>query len=273
MYAAVGGGIAYGLARGYSWLALHELLPSVVRRPSPWFLPVAGGLPLIGFGFATWLVGTRFAACSWERLGWRAGGGRQLLRGLGLGAGASISAVLLTVAFGGASVHLVQGVSLDPGLVLPLALGLLAAALFEELVFRGFPLRRLADALGPWPATLLLGCAFGIAHAWNDHVGAFALVNIALAGVWLSVAFFSAGMWLAWGVHFGWNFGLALLHAPVSGIDLGLPDVLYRWGPHSWLDGGAFGPEGGMVGTIGITLGVLGVLGSRVGRPRAWLTA
>jgi len=182
-------------------------------------------------------------------------------------------AVLLTVLLGGASVHVSQGWSLHPGLAIPLALGLLAAALFEELLFRGFPLRQLADAVGPWPATLLLGCAFGIAHAWNDNVGAFAIVNIALAGVWLSLAFFSTGMWLAWGLHFGWNFGLALLHVPVSGIDLGLPDVLYRWGAHPWFDGGAFGPEGGAVGTIGIALGVIGVLGSRVRRPRAWIAA
>ena len=273
LYIAVGGGLAYALAHGYTWLGQRDLLPGAVRRTSAWFLPVAGTLPLIAFGFATWLVGARLAGRSWEGLGWRESSPRQLFRGAGVGVGAAVVAVFLTVALGGARVRLIPGGFAHPDVTGPLVLGLLAAALFEELLFRGFPLRALADGIGPWPATLFLGGAFGAAHAWNDHVGVYGILNIALAGVWLSLAFFSGGMGLAWGLHFGWNLGLALLDAPVSGIDLGVPGVSYQWGVHRWLDGGAFGPEGGLVGTIAIALGAVATVGVRVTRSRGWLAA
>jgi len=93
--------------------------------------------------------------------------------------------------------------------------------------------------------------------------------------VWLSFAFFSSGgMGLAWGLHFGWNAGLALLFdAPVSGHAFHLPAVEYAPGARFWVGGGAFGPEGGLVATIAIVAGTLAVLGPRVRRPREWLVA
>jgi hypothetical protein len=58
-------------------------------------------------------------------------------------------------------------------------------------------------------------------------------------------------MGLAWGLHFGWNGMLALgFDAPVSGIMMHVPGPEYAAGRHAWLDGGRFGPEGGLVGTI-----------------------
>src|SRR6267143_589920 len=73
----------------------------------------------------------------------------------------------------------------------PLGVGFLLAALSEELLFRGFPLRRLADAIGPWAAMTVLAVGFGLAHLKNPNATAFSTINVALAGVWLSFAFFS----------------------------------------------------------------------------------
>ena len=89
----------------------------------------------------------------------------------------------------------------------------------------------------------------------------------------LAVAFFSyGGMGYAWGLHFGWNAGLALLFdAPVSGYRFQVPAVEYSPGRHAWVDGGAFGPEGGIVATIVLTAGTLAVIGSRFTQPRTWL--
>src|SRR5712692_763829 len=135
---------------------------------------------------------------------------------------------------------------------LPLGTGFLLAALTEELMFRGYPLRRLAHALGQAPATALAAGCFGLAHLSNPSATAFSTVNVALAGVWLACAFFSPGaMPLAWGTHFGWNATLALgFAAPVSGYAFPVPTLAYRPGPHGWIDGGAFGPEGGIVATL-----------------------
>jgi hypothetical protein len=79
--------------------------------------------------------------------------------------------------------------------------------------------------------------------------------------VWLSVGFFLGGMGLAWGLHFGWNAGLGLLFdAPVSGYLFRVPAVEYAPGPHAWVDGGAFGPEGGIVATVALIAGTLFLL-------------
>src|SRR5438270_517157 len=109
-----------------------------------------------------------------------------------------------------------------------------------------------AAATGPLPATALTALGFGLLHLGNPGATVFSTVNVALAGVWLAAALFSPGaMPLAWGAHFGWNATLALgFAAPVSGYAFPLPALEYRRGPHAWIDGGAFGPEGGVVATL-----------------------
>ncbi len=155
----------------------------------------------------------------------------------------------------------------------PVVLALLGAALAEELVFRGAPLRLLGRALGRWGATLVAALAFGLAHARNPAATAFSTINIMLAALLLSVAFFSrGGMPLAWGLHFGWNAALGLgFAAPVSGVALPGAALAYVPGPRPWMDGGLFGPEGGLAGTLAMAAGLVALLGRCVARPREWL--
>jgi len=275
LYGVVGGGVALGLTQGYVFAAAHFQLP-IPDLTSPWFLAAFAPAWVIGCGAATWLIGVRLARHSWAELGWRAERGivRALVRGCVVGGMAAALAVALTVVPGGARLRFAPHWSAYLGTAAPVALGLLAAALVEELAFRGFPLRRLANVLGAWRATLFLAVLFGAAHVLNPGAGPFGILNVALAGIWLSIAFFSpGGIALGWGLHFGWNLGLALLGAPVSGMRLGPPQAVYHPGPHAWFDGGAFGPEGGLVGTIAIATGTATILRSRVRRPRLWVAA
>jgi len=224
---------------------------------------------------ATWLVGVVLNRQSWEHWGWRVGHDRLAVLASGVGLGVLMAALAIGLAFvtNRATVRLTGDWSDYLGVAGRLAVLLVAAALFEELMFRGYPLRRLADAIGPPAATALLAIGFAASHMHNPEVGAFGLVNIALAGVWLSFAFFSpGGMLLAWGLHFGWNAGLALVFdAPVSGQGWLVPGVEYQPGRHAWVDGGAFGPEGGVVGTVLLIAGTLAVLGKRFRQPKDWL--
>ena len=272
-YVGVGGGLALALVKAYVVVAGHYQL-SLPDQMSPWFLPVFATLVVIAFAVATWLVGVRLAKHSWSDLGWRAPVARALLRGFAVGVLVAALAMTLTIVPGGARIRFAPHWSAYLAAAAPLALGLLGAALWEELVFRGFPLRRLADALGAWPAMVILAAAFGLLHMPNDNASPFGILNVTLAGIWLSIAFFApGGIALGWGLHFGWNLGLALLGAPVSGMRFGPPQAVYHPGPHPWFDGGAFGPEGGLVGTIAIAAGVAAILGSRVRRPRVWVAA
>jgi membrane protease YdiL (CAAX protease family) len=188
-----------------------------------------------------------------------------------LGACAAALAIALAAAGGARLAVTPPGAEASVG---PIAVGLLLAALSEELVFRGYPLRRLAEAIGPRLAILLLAGGFAAAHLGNPDVTPLAVLNIALAGLWLSLAFFSpGGMASAWGLHFGWNATLgALFGAPVSGYTLAARALHYTPGGPLWLGGGRFGPEGGVVGTIALVAGTVAVLGTRATAPERWVT-
>lgn len=232
-----------------------------------WFVARNGAYMALGFGVATLVVGRLLNKYSWERMGWtrgrgpRFGRGVELLRGTAIGGVMAVLAIGLAVVFG-ARLQLTGDWNVWAGIALPLIIGLVIAALAEELGFRGYPLRRLSDAIGVLPALLLLAIAFGVVHIGNPSASVFGTVNVVLAGVWLSIAFFSAGgMSLAWGAHFGWNAGLAVLFdAPVSGFRFQVPAVEYTPGAQSWIDGGAFGPEGGIVSTVALIGGMLWLL-------------
>ncbi len=248
-----------------------------VSPRSPWWFAANSGGQALAFLLATWVVGLRLNKCSWDEMGWRTGGGEglrgRITRGAGLGALMAALAIGLSFIGSRATVHVTGDWQRWVALAPPLAAGLLVAALFEELTFRGYPMRRLAEAVGPWAAVLLLSVPFGLAHLKNPSATVFSTVNVILAGVWLSFAFFShGGMGYAWGLHFGWNAGLALLFdAPVSGYRFQVPAVEYAPGAHAWVDGGAFGPEGGIVATIVLIAGTLAVIGTRFTQPRTWL--
>lgn len=134
----------------------------------------------------------------------------------------------------------------------------------EEALFRGYAFQALVEGVGAVGATLGLSALFALAHAANPNVGAFALLNIFLAGVLLSLVYLrTRSLWTATGVHLGWNWAMAgAFDLPVSGLeimDAPLYDAVER-GP-DWLTGGAFGPEGGLAGTAAFLLGTGLVLG------------
>jgi membrane protease YdiL (CAAX protease family) len=243
-------------------IGLTQIVP---EWPGTWGIPRTGIIEVIAFGLATFIVGRLLNKYSWDRMGWRRPALRPLLDGALLGAVMSSAAIALAVILDGARVHWTGDFNIWPGIGVPLLIGLVFAALGEELGFRGYPLRRLADGMGVLPAILLLAVLFGLAHARNPSATVFSTVNVALAAIWLSIAFFSrGGMRLAWGAHFGWNAGLSLLFdAPVSGYLFHVPVVEYTPGAHAWVDGGAFGPEGGVVATIALLAGTIWLLTRR----------
>jgi len=243
-------------------IGLSEAVPG--WGGNTWFVARNGIYGVIGFGVATVVVGRLLNKRSWSEMGWRPRTGASFAHGLALGAVMATLAILLAVLLG-ARVSFTGDWNVWAGIALPLIVGLVFAALGEELAFRGYPLQRLADAISVIPAMLVVALLFGLAHTGNDNATTFAIINISLAAIWLSLAFFSTGgMGLAWGAHLGWNAGLAVLFdAPVSGFRFQVTVVEYTPGNHAWVDGGAFGPEGGVVTTIVLMAGTLYLLTRR----------
>jgi membrane protease YdiL (CAAX protease family) len=233
----------------------------LAAHPTPLFALVQGVALLLAFGAATWVVGVRalrFGAgdLRWRtRLGWARGLGAGLVFGI---LPAAIAMTLGVFTAGAGWTH--DGGSLEQWLLQAgkTVLILAPAALAEELMFRGLPMVIAGRTLGRGRAILLLSLLFALAHIRNPDVTSAGLANIALAGIWLSLAFFSpGGMWTAFGAHLGWNATLAALAAPVSGLPFDIPYIDYRMGAPAWLTGGAFGPEGGLLGTLALTVTVV----------------
>jgi uncharacterized protein len=150
------------------------------------------------------------------------------------------------------------------GVALALHGGVFAvAALAEEALFRGYPFQVLARAAGVPAAAVASSVLFAVLHMQNPGVGVFGLVNIFLAGLLLAAAYLKTlSLWFATALHLGWNWATAsLFDLPVSGITA-FETPLYEpaIGGPAWLTGGAFGPEGGLVGTIGFGVALLLVL-------------
>lgn len=145
---------------------------------------------------------------------------------------------------------------------------ILAAAMAEELAFRGYPFQRLVEGIGATGAIVVLSALFGAVHLQNPHISdnryvqIFAFCNTLFIGIVLALAYLrTRALWFPWGLHFGWNATLGLFFGlPVSGISEFSVVVRSRVSGPEWLLGGAYGLEGGFLGTVVIFLGLLYIL-------------
>jgi membrane protease YdiL (CAAX protease family) len=97
--------------------------------------------------------------------------------------------------------------------------------------------------------------AFASLHAINPNVTPLALLNIGLAGAVLGWLYWSEGGLLGcWTFHVLWNFTLAAVALPVSGMSIGAPVLAtgIRGAGLPAVSGGAFGPEGSVLSTAGL---------------------
>lgn len=118
------------------------------------------------------------------------------------------------------------------------------AGFFEELLMRGILLRWVEEVAGSWIALAISALVFGFLHSTNDNATFFSSLAIAIeAGILLGGAYmFTRSLWLAVGLHAGWNVVQAVWDVPVSGYDLDGAVNATLEGP-SLLAGGGFGLE------------------------------
>jgi membrane protease YdiL (CAAX protease family) len=146
----------------------------------------------------------------------------------------------------------------------------------EELLFRGYLFQTLIEGTNKVVAVALLSVTFGLFHLNNPNVTFLAVVNIILAGVWLSVAYLKTRtLWFPTMMHVTWNFFQGYVYSfPVSGLHWGQPSLLrLRQSGPDWITGGHFGPEGGILATAVLIITTIFILKSqsvRIGEG-AWL--
>ncbi|MFE7465913.1 CPBP family intramembrane glutamic endopeptidase [Streptomyces sp. NPDC057499] len=121
-----------------------------------------------------------------------------------------------------------------------------AAAVTEELLFRGVLFRMAEERLGTGWALTATGSLFGLMHLTNEHATAWGALAIAIeAGGMLTAAYVATrSLWLPIGLHFGWNFaesGIFSTEVSGNGATHGLLDS--STSGSALVTGGAFGPE------------------------------
>lgn len=128
-------------------------------------------------------------------------------------------------------------------------------AVVEEALFRGLLLGSLRTWIGTTGAVLLSAVAFGAVHAFNANATPLAIANLVAAGLLFALAFLvGRGLALPIGLHAAWNwFEGSVFGFPVSGTLRDRLLVLEDRGPAQWT-GGAFGPEGGLLGLAAMAL-------------------
>jgi uncharacterized protein len=131
---------------------------------------------------------------------------------------------------------------------------LAAAAVAEEVLFRGFLFQRFIDGLGVWPAQFVIAALFTLTH--SDALkeigtqGWLAGANIFLASIMFGLAFVrTRSLALPLGLHFAAN----VVQGPVLGFGVSGDDqpgflTPVMTGDQPWITGGAFGLEASVPG-------------------------
>lgn len=196
-------------------------------------------------------VGYELAGAVWKY-------GRGFMAGAGMFVGAvAVMAALGMVTFEAGPADR-QGVAALAGVLIVLV-GWLVQGASEELLTRGWILPVVGARYKPWMGVLVSAGVFAGLHGLNSNIGVLPLVNLALFGLFAAVyALREGGLWGVSALHSAWNWvqgnvvGLA-----VSGGDAGGGTLvnLAEAGP-DWLTGGAFGPEGGVLVTVVLVIGI-----------------
>ncbi len=177
------------------------------------------------------------------------GRGRDLLRG-------TLTAVVLFAVGFGVSVMAgwvaVTGVTLDWSMLLMQLVLMLAVALAEETMVRGFVLGHLLDSgVNRYLALFLSSLLFSLLHLGNPDFGIMAFANIFLAGLLLGSAYiYTHNLSFSVALHLFWNW----IEGPVLGYDVsGLPTggvLSISLSPDVLLNGGSFGFEASLPCTV-----------------------
>jgi membrane protease YdiL (CAAX protease family) len=196
---------------------------------------------------------------------------REWGSGFALGWGLSLAAVLPLLLTGHFHALLNRGPGVLPG-VLAAILTLAVAALAEEVIFRGYPFKRLVQAIGPAWASLVLSVLFALVLVGSagPRTLKWALTDAFLFGVLLAVCYLRThALWFGWGLHFAYRVMMAvILGLPVVGrSDFGALIDGNASGPR-WLSGGAFGLDATAFTALLMLLAL--ALAYRVSKDWAW---
>jgi membrane protease YdiL (CAAX protease family) len=136
------------------------------------------------------------------------------------------------------------------------AISFAIGGIYEELLFRGYALSSLGQAIGFWPAAMTLAALFGALHLSNQGESVVGALNVVAYALFASFTLRRTGnLWFAIGIHASWNYAQTVLYGvPVSGMQAEGQVLHAHVGGPTWLTGGTVGPEGSALGFFVLAL-------------------
>ncbi len=128
----------------------------------------------------------------------------------------------------------------------------------EEFLYRGYIITNLRKFSSISVTMFISSIIFSLVHSQNESFHFMSFLNIVLVGLLFAYMFIKTGsLWMPIGFHISWNYFQGIVYGfNVSG--LGMPGIFTTDYPsNNLLNGGGFGPEGGLIVTAVTLLGIL----------------
>ena len=129
----------------------------------------------------------------------------------------------------------------------------------EEIMMRGHMMPVLGNKFGPIIGILISSAYFGALHLMNPGVSPWSVVNLVLFGIFAAVfAIYKKSLWGVCALHSAWNFAQGNVFGfLVSGMDAeGGKLITSRITENNIINGGTFGPEGGIMTTVVLVIAI-----------------
>lgn len=215
------------------------------------------GMVLVIFALSRWIdrrpisdFGLHFDSLWWQ----------DLAAGLCIGAFTLTTVAVIELSLGWVELSPVQrnpfNIAVIPAALLAL-LNLIAVAFGEEITFRSYQVKNLAEGFrkiaGERAAVMVAfgisSVLFGLAHLMNPNVGWLSVLNVVLAGLLMGLGFILTGsLAIPLGFHIAWGFFEEYVFGYANSGQVPLNSLMTNTltGPELWT-GGKFGPEGGLL--------------------------
>ncbi|MDQ6885671.1 MAG: CPBP family intramembrane metalloprotease [Gemmatimonadota bacterium] len=147
------------------------------------------------------------------------------------------------------------------------AMTMIILGLYEEFVFRGYPLVALAGGIGFWSAAITLSVFFGLLHYFTKPLETVMdALNVTLLALFLCLTFRRTGsLWFAAGFHAAFDFAAIIFFGAPNTGNAGKPvaDHILATTFHGpvWLTGGPMGIEASVLAIV--VIAAMGLLFDR----------
>jgi membrane protease YdiL (CAAX protease family) len=145
------------------------------------------------------------------------------------------------------------------GIIL-IVVGWLVQSISEEIGIRGWLIPLLGARYNALVSILITSITFGVLHLFVPTATVLSFANLILSGIFFALyAISEDSLWGVWGCHFGWNLAIGNIYSfNVSGFSAADSAIFkIKVIGNNILTGGLFGPEGGILATIAVSVGII----------------